>query len=174
MFRNKDKSMSESCLYWGLDCGDGWNALLHHLCAALSNTYSTGVKIGEEYMDVPAPQVIVDQVKSKFATLRFYYHLEFTPAISALYGTNGAARKVMDAYQSYYDGIIHMAESISARTCEETGLPGELHVSGGGMYGWYKTLNREFAKTDADHVKRGYIAASDVPEDVPAKEATAL
>lgn len=59
------------------------------------------------------PQVVVQQVKEKFGTLRFYY-------------AGG---------DDYIRGLTSMAESMSACTCEECGAPGK---SIGG--GWVTTL----------------------------------
>lgn len=111
------------------------------------------------FLGVNSPKVIADQVKEKFGTLRFYYHLEFDEKFTELaYGKrpNADARKVADGYQSYYDGIVHMAEVLSAQTCEETGRPGVLHRSSS----WVKTLNVEVAATDPRFVKRGYEPAN--------------
>jgi hypothetical protein len=115
------------------------------------------------HFDVNPPQAVADQVKEKFGTLRFYYHLEFDPVFQELaYGKNAnpEARKVAERYHAYFDGMVNMAESISARTCEDTGLPGEMHVSGG----WYRTLNKEHAKTDKFCVSRNYRAVSELPD----------
>lgn len=59
------------------------------------------------------PQVIVEQVKEKFGSLRFYYQ----------------------GGDEYINGLASMAESMSGITCEECGAPGE---SGG--EGWISTL----------------------------------
>jgi hypothetical protein len=63
-------------------------------------------------------QVVVDQVKEKFGTLRFYY--------------SGGDERI--------DGMVRMAESMSGLTCEECGAPGK---SRGG--GWVRTLCDEHA-----------------------------
>jgi hypothetical protein len=169
IFVNRGASPQESCMHWGLEVSDGWYDLIDGLCESLTNLYTTGVPASEgggDYVSVDAPRVVADQVKTKYATLRFYSHLVFDPVLVALLEEkNPAARHVADGYQSYVDGIIHHAETLSARTCEVTGRPGELHVSGGSRYGWYATLNREFARTDPDHVKRGYVPVADLPEE---------
>lgn len=167
IFANKDRSMKESCLYFGLECGDGWYDILDHLCAALSNVYSTGFYIGDEYVSVNPPQVVADQVKEKMSSLRFYYHLEFSETILEAVKTNPAsgAHDIMRRYYDYIGGIVHMAESMSERICEDTGKEGELHVSGGSRYGWYRTLNREHAKTDPFCVSREYVPVADLPKE---------
>jgi hypothetical protein len=145
IFRDKDKSMKESCMFWGLSCGDGWYDILDHLCYALSYTYSCGYTIdGGVYVPVDPPQVIAMQVKEKMATLHFYYDLQFDEAFSKMAYGRGAipeARNIADCYHAHYDGIVHMAETMSSVICEETGKPGAIHVKGG----WYKTLCPEEA-----------------------------
>ncbi len=59
------------------------------------------------------PQLVADQVKEKFAGLRFYHH----------------------GGDDFCDGVVAMAEAMSMRTCEECGAPGTV-----GGRGWIKTL----------------------------------
>ncbi len=55
---------------WGCECADGWYQLLHDLCQEITDTYSSaGIPI----------DIVVEQVKEKFATLRFYYSFEGSP-----------------------------------------------------------------------------------------------
>jgi hypothetical protein len=65
IFRNRTKPMSQTCMCWGLACGDGWYHILDYLCKNLQEV--------EKKYDV---QVIADQIKQKFGGLRFYYHVE--------------------------------------------------------------------------------------------------
>ena len=67
----------------------------------------------------PVPQVVVTQVKEKFGTLRFYY----------------------DGGDEYIDGLVSLAESMSACTCETCGSPGKT-VGGG----WLTTLCESHAE----------------------------
>jgi hypothetical protein len=145
IFQDKDKPMSETCMCWGISCGDGWHDILDHLCASLLPAWTTNYKTKEGvYVSVEPPQVIADQVKEKMGTLRFYYHLQFDEAFAKVaYGPEALpeAREAADWYDAYYDGIVHMATVMSSRTCEETGKPGTLHVKGG----WLRTLCPEEA-----------------------------
>ena len=63
IFADKDKSMQESCMYWGLECGAGWYDLIDKLCENIQN-----------YLDshIDLPQVVATQVKEKFGFLCFY------------------------------------------------------------------------------------------------------
>jgi len=177
MFVNRDKSKMESCMHWGFSHGDGWYNIIDSMCEAMTYGYTTSVEVSAElgvkwgieptvwnneppryFLDVEPPQVVVDQVKEKYGTLRFYHHLEFEPRFCGLaYGENKtpAAHEIAEGYSQFIDGIIHYAEVLSGRTCEETGKEGEMHVGNG----WYRTLNREYAKGQTD---RNWIAVADV------------
>ena len=62
IFVQKDLSMIETCMCWGICCGDGWYWLIDQLCSALQyHTDENGF-----------PQVEALQVKEKFGGLRFY------------------------------------------------------------------------------------------------------
>jgi len=65
------------------------------------------------------PQLVADQIKEKFGTLRFY--------------TSGG--------DDYTDGVVRMAESLSCVTCEVCGKPGMTTGKG-----WIKTTCEEHAK----------------------------
>jgi hypothetical protein len=175
IFADRYKSVQESCMAFGIECGDGWYDILDNLCAATNRMWSTSIEIDAEdavkldikentyggyFAQVPAPQMVAKQVKEKFGTLRFYYDLEFEPNIVELSKKYPDLEKVMDRYNAFFDGIVHMAETMSARTCEMSGQQGEMHVSGGTRFGWYKTLNVELAKTRQDLVDREYIPVS--------------
>jgi len=69
-----------------------------------------------KFREVPesVPQVVVDQVKEKFGTLRFYYH-------------GGDAT---------IDGMVRMAEAMSGYTCEHCGVPAETKSN----RGWVSTI----------------------------------
>ena len=58
-------------------------------------------------------------MKEKYGTLRFYY----------------------DGGDDYIAGIVHMAENMSARTCETCGAPGKIRRGG-----WIRTLCDEHAE----------------------------
>ena len=158
MLINRDKSMMETCMCWGFECGDGWFNILdqlmgdiqHHIdwklrqrqVATDYNAMAAQAKAGNfdlfeasmkdtvdleykekrlaeivagDFRQVPdaVPQVTLDQIKEKFGTLRFYY-------------TGG---------DDYISGLVSMAESMSAITCEECGNPGEQTQDG-----WIKTI----------------------------------
>lgn len=185
IFGDRTKPMTETCMCWGLEVGDGWYDLIDVLCEALTYTYSTSLQIDEEdgkrlgikpyvypkngetsyYFNVEMPQVKASQVKEKYGTLRFYHYLQYDePFLSLLESKKyPELQKIVDRFSNYVDGIIHFAEIASGRTCEETGQSGELHSSGGTRSGWLKTLSKEFAKTNV--TTQGYVPFSEISKD---------
>ena len=180
IFKNRNASQIESCMYWGIDVSDGWYDIIDALCQAATYTYTTSIMVDEAdgkrlniapysytnettyHFEIKPPQLVADQVKEKFGTLRFYYHTELEEKMSYLKETGKYPEldKILERYYNYFDGIVHFAETLSERTCEVTGLKGEMHVTGGGGNGWYKTLNCEYAKNDPFCVDRNYIPVS--------------
>jgi len=146
IFRDKDLPKEVSCLYWGIECGDGWFGILDALCEAVTKPYScteSTQETGERALfSYEFPQVVASQVKEKFGGLRFYYDLvpdEAFKELAAKYPNT--AERILHQCRAYVDGAIRMAETQCERTCEETGKPGSLCVRGG----WYRTLCPERA-----------------------------
>jgi hypothetical protein len=104
MFVNRNKSMQETCMYWGFSCDDGWFDLIDELCGNIQSYIDSNSRAPDKII----PQVTVDQVKEKFGTLRFY--------------TTGGDRLI--------DGMIWFAESMSGRICETCGAPGKTRGRG--------------------------------------------
>lgn len=155
---NRHASEQDTCMCWGFACGDGWFNILDQLMGNIQhhidwnekqrqyaidyNSMATQAKSGNfdlfekehesntntaykekrlaeivagDFRKVPdaIPQVILDQVKEKFGTLRFYYQ----------------------GGDDYISGMVSLAESLTAVTCEECGSTGKQR--GGG---WVRTL----------------------------------
>jgi hypothetical protein len=94
--------------YGGFACGEGWWPILEALCGQIQHHIDWRNKQGNV-----VHQVTVAQIKEKFGGLRFYYS-----------GGDDAI-----------DGMVRMAESWAARSCEECGAPGKSRDGG-----WIKTL----------------------------------
>ena len=121
MMVNRNLPMTETCMCWGFDCGDGWYNILNQLMGNIQHyidwkekqrNWNTewNKKHPDELRVVPEPipQVTLDQVKEKFGTLRFYY-------------TGG---------DEYIHGMVTMAEAMSGVTCEGCGNVGERRGGG--------------------------------------------
>jgi len=178
IFQERELGVSQSCMAWGPEVGDGWYSIIDLLCYSVTYTFSTSVMIDEEdgkklgispttdfhgndpryFLSVEPPQFVATQIKEKFGGLRVYYRLEFDPKVEELLKQTGKYQdlhKIVDRYSSYMDGVVHFAEMMSYRTCEVTGGPGEMHIRSG----WYKVLNRAVAKTEP---YIGYEPASEI------------
>jgi hypothetical protein len=116
IFVNRHGDMKETLMCWGFEHGDGWYQIIDSLCANIQNHIdwqNENFAKGYPHYEKPVPQVVAQQVKEKFGTLRFYY--------------NGG--------DDVIDGMVRMAESWSAVACEECGAPGTQNSRG-----WIKTL----------------------------------
>jgi hypothetical protein len=116
IFRDRDGDPRATLMCFGFDCGDGWYDIIDTLC----NNISAHVKYKRQnHKDMPDNQfeeehgVQAVQVKEKWGGLRFYVN-----------GTD-----------DYVRGLIDMAESMSYRTCERCGNPGQKRTGG-----WVRTL----------------------------------
>ena len=57
LFKRKDLSLHETCMCWGIECGDGWYNLLNDMCKQIIESNSN-----TEF----------EQIKVKYGTLRVY------------------------------------------------------------------------------------------------------
>jgi hypothetical protein len=104
IFRQKDLSMTQTAMCWGIDCGDGWYGIIDTLCDWLTTMRKfTGVKVE------------ATQVKEKWGTLCFYYGI-------GDYG-NMTFKVVKE--------MIDFIEVYSGCVCEICGQSGELCRRGG-------------------------------------------
>jgi hypothetical protein len=85
--------------WWGLQCYDGWYELIESIAVLLTRHNS---------------KIQAEQVKEKFAGLRFYYR----PA------------------DSYTEGVVAMAETLSVQICEDCGSPGLIWNRDGCFVTW--------------------------------------
>ena len=113
IFKNRDGSVMETCMAWGFECDDGWFDVIDILCHEIQNHVDWKSKNITEEEEKESLQVVADQVKEKYGTLRFYYH----------------------GGDDVIEGLVTMAESMTHRVCESCGCPGEPRSGG-----WIKTL----------------------------------
>jgi len=104
LYRDRSRPMTETCMCWGFDCGDGWFDILWKLSTDIEALLET---IPEKDRD----NFAVNQVKEKFGGLRYY--CSAPPAIS---------EKIFD--------LVDKAERLSYETCENCGKPGKPNSDG--------------------------------------------
>lgn len=68
-FMKQNRVADEHNIYkrWGCECSDGWYSLIHDLCQEITDRYVKS--------KLPV-DIVVEQIKEKFAGLRFYYSFE--------------------------------------------------------------------------------------------------
>ena len=76
--------------YGGFAVGDGWFNIINQTCQLIQSHID---------WNKDCPQVVAEQVKEKFGSLRFYYQ----------------------GGDEYCSGVVALAESMSGVTCEECG-----------------------------------------------------
>lgn len=91
--------------YGGFAVGPGWWTMLETLCETIQNHI--------DQSKGQCSQVVIEQIKEKFGTLRFYY----------------------SGGDDFVSGAVYLVENLTNHSCEECGAPGH-RVSGG----WVKTL----------------------------------
>ncbi len=92
---------------FGLDIGDGWYQLIRDMCGEIAAAYEA---------EGAAVDLVVDQVKEKYGTLRFYYGFDRQPDGSG--PSSALHEKVARIVDDY--------EEKSAQICELCGKPGSL------------------------------------------------
>jgi hypothetical protein len=114
LFANRE--VKGSCLIFGCEHGDGWHSILRAACKLIDTHTNRRTQDGvtcDVFILETKPAFHFVQIKEKYGTLRLYHH----------------------GGDSYCEGVIDMAEAMSAVTCEQCGNPGK---STGG--GWISTL----------------------------------
>jgi hypothetical protein len=117
-----------SCMAFGIETDNGFYNLIDILLFNIQNYCNN---ISSENRKV---SVIATQIKSKFATLRFYFDM--------VCSCNNIENNydVTDEEYGIVCDMIHFAESMSEVTCEKCGNVGTTYT-----IGWHKTLCKQHA-----------------------------
>lgn len=134
LYAQKDKDMTQTAMCWGFSCGDGWYNIIDSLSQGISNHVDClNCEGHHSYKEKPEGHVRVEiqavQVKEKYGTLRFYVNYS----------------------DDYVDGLIDMAETMSAVTCETCGSPGKIN-SGGWRMVRCDNCDGRYKKMEGDNV----------------------
>jgi len=136
IFVQKDLPMIQTCMCWGIDCGDGWYWLIDNLCDAIQrycDSRNEGVRGGflkgiKGYLKGTTPeeewQVEAVQVKEKFGGLRFY----------------------INSGDDEIYVLISFAEHLSYKICEYCGTTKNVKVR---SRGWVRALCNKCEKKRA-------------------------
>jgi hypothetical protein len=118
-FSNKDLGRKNSCMAWGIECGNGWFDIISPLCFMIKN-HENNIVWQTEYKQKTEPEykndyipVKFDQIKEKFGGLRIYF----------------------SGGDDYVEGLVSMAGAMSYKICEVCGDRGSPNENG-----WISTL----------------------------------
>jgi hypothetical protein len=120
LYRDRHRSMRESCMCWGFSCSNGWFQIIYDLSKKIAGhstctcpDWMEGPHQRNEHCPMNGPPPVASQVKEKFGTLRFY----------------------VDYADEEINEWIDEAEKLSAVTCEMCGGAGHLQEGS-----WLRTL----------------------------------
>lgn len=127
MLQNRVKEERNAYRRFGCECGSGWYNLIYELCESITKKY-------QEY-ETPI-DIVVLQVKQKFATLRFYYKYEdsdsslqvidfLADGVSLHLSQNDSSDSKKQNLRKDIKNIIRSYEKKSASICEICGGNGE-------------------------------------------------
>ena len=134
IFEDHTKSMSETCMCWGICCDVGWFNILDTLC-----------KKADVIAKTVGIQLIADQVKEKFGTLRWYWHTRLLDDVAITYDEETGG-----IWYSIIESIVNEAENKSYTTCELCGNTWGARTCSAN--GWLQTLCKECATKSGKYV----------------------
>ena len=102
IFKEKDLPMTQTCMCWGLETPYCWWPVIERLCNAMQNYAWVN-------SDTPKMQVVAEQVKEKWGTMRFYFRIETEKPFEEL---TEKEKDELDKRRTEVNGMIHMADSI--------------------------------------------------------------
>ena len=160
MMVNRNKSMMETCMCWGFECGDGWFNILDQLMSNIQhhidwkekqragaikyNEMATQAKAGnfdlfEETMKALPNDEYKEKRLGEIVAGDFRQVPEPVPQVTLdqVKEKFGTLRFYYTGGDDYIDGMVSLAESLTGVTCESCGNVGERR--GGGWVHTYCT-----------------------------------
>lgn len=110
---------------WGLEMGSGWFQLIWDMCTEITAAYE---EAGEPI------DIVVDQAKEKFGTLRFYWRPRDQKIMFHAFDNlgGGSSMRVRPGFSEVHQKvgeIVSRYEKESAHVCEICGAPGCLRTN---------------------------------------------
>lgn len=158
IFRQRTLPMSQTCMCWGIETGDGWYDIIDRLCSLIQHhvdwcrkdrardlRFNRALKralqgdksalIKYHSFNGKVSEHTLKSVEKDIAAASFAEVKPKFPKIEAVQVKEkfGTLRFYTNHSDEYIDGAIMMAEQMSSVTCETCGKPGELQ-GGGWLY----------------------------------------
>lgn len=173
IFANRYKSMQETCMCWGFECGSGWYNILDQLCCNIQSHIDHNIKVVNTALQYNEaieralhgnPSFLINHFTyddtpsaKEYAAKKVHEilscpepQMRTVPATipqvvaSQVKEKFGTLRFYYEGGDDHIDGMVRMAEAMSSVTCEVCGVPGEMRQKGPGA--WISTLCDEHAK----------------------------
>lgn len=131
MLQNRIESEHNIYKKWWIECSGGWYQLIHDLCREITDRYA---------VDEISVDIVIQQIKEKFASLRFYYSYEDAPCpiqafdfledgISIRFQPpNTGGNEKIKNLRSDIAQIVRRYEEKSKTICEECGQAGNIRM----------------------------------------------
>jgi len=178
IFSERNKSPQESCMHWGLECGDGWFFIIDSLCYRIQRHIDhppyLGVRNWKKFVCslqqvwnlIIWNKIVYPLVKNmprdkyiKYSNRWQYQIFTHEPApagyiqqvvFEQVKEKSSGLRIYSSGGDQYTDVLISFAEEMSTKTCEVCGRMDE--TVGRNQHGWIKTTCVEHTKDLTDFV----------------------
>lgn len=134
IFKNIGGDPRETCMAWGIECGDGWFQILDALCSVITNSVEN---INYRHSDtVPNLNFVIHaaQVKQKYGSLRFYIDVRWNNSENFYETLSDEVKNDIKRTTETVYGAIAMAERMTIIVCENCGQPGKINNG----FGWLR------------------------------------
>jgi len=155
IFRQKDLSMKETCMCWGIDTGDGWYQILDNLCACIQGHVDSKLESLTRRKKYLTLWMCIKDLVSCFTSLYWIRRpyiwkrdllqfkewwdlrgpinpLDYQVEACQVKEKFGTLRFYVDRSDEDVSGMITMAEAMTATTCEACGSTKDAMVRGKG------------------------------------------
>ena len=117
IFKDYKGDPKDTCLAFGIECGDGWFDIIERLCHLIQSEVDYINRMHKDKMKYRCWAV---QVKEKYGTLRFYYEFSYAEGLSK------QEQEIIHRSTDHIGGMSAMAAKMSARVCEHCGDRGKV------------------------------------------------
>ena len=171
LFTQKDWSIRDSCMPWGIECGSGWYHILDKMCSLIQNdiTYKRNAKANilrynralqraingnTKYLEYHFKRFYKDPEELNKRIMQEMHVYSFLPDVNTTHQVQfsqikekyGTLRVYANYASDFAEGVIDMACSMSSITCEQCGMPGKMR----GAFWYYVSCDEHANPEDKD------------------------
>lgn len=139
IFAQKDLPMTQTCMCWGIDTGDGWYQIIDDLCAKIQEHVTKMKKTHRKF------SIEATQVKEKMGGLRFYLNYS----------------------DDYIDNLVEEATKKSYKTCDVCGADGHCASYRRWYMTLCKTHSDEYIAQSGHKIEEIYYEDEDESDEEP-------